>query len=86
MKDNKRIKIKVEIKQVKISKDKVLILMKDMNLYDTLEKERTKKRLKTLYFASFAHNLMTPINVMMGVSESVLDGSYELDPILYDLL
>ena len=59
--------------------------MKDMNLYNALEKERTKKRLKTLFFASFAHDLMTPINVIMAMSEETIAYT-ENQPVIHDML
>jgi signal transduction histidine kinase len=43
-----------------------------VSLYRELEKHRTKNRLKTLFFASFAHELMNPINIIGGMTEEAL--------------
>ena len=65
-------KKRVEIKCKKLTGGKNLIIIKDLNLYTELEKNRTKNNLKTLFFASFAHELVTPINIISGLNEEAI--------------
>jgi signal transduction histidine kinase len=56
----------------KIAHGKILVLLKDLSLYRELEKTRVKDRLKTLFFASMAHELLNPINIINGMNEEAL--------------
>ena len=62
----------MEIKFKKLAKGKLLVLLKDMSLYRELEKTRMKNRLKTLFFASIAHELLNPINIINGMNEDAM--------------
>jgi signal transduction histidine kinase len=49
-------------------------------LYTELEKNRTKNQLKTLFFASYAHELITPINIIKGMNEQAMFLAEGLNP------
>ena len=66
---NKR---RVEIKYKKLAYGKILVILKDLSLYSELEKNRTKNQLRSLFFASYAHELFTPINILQGMNEEAL--------------
>lgn len=62
----------MEVKCRKLAQGKILIILKDITLYKELEKHRTKNRLKTLFLASFAHELLTPINIINGMCDEAV--------------
>lgn len=66
-------KRRIELKCKRLTKGKLLVLLKDMSLYRELEKHRIKNRLKTLFYASIAHELLTPINIINGMNEDALN-------------
>lgn len=70
--ETKNMKRRIEMKCKKLTKGKLLVLLKDLSLYRELEKTRMKDRLKTIFFASIAHELLNPINIIKGMNDDAM--------------
>ncbi|CDW77788.1 multi-sensor hybrid histidine kinase [Stylonychia lemnae] len=52
-------------------KHQVLVLLQDLNKVREEEKSVVQNRMQTLYFASIAHDLRTPLNAMMSATQTL---------------
>lgn len=53
-----------------------LVEIIDITLISKYESQKSMEKMKTLYFASIAHDLRTPINTIMGTNQ-ILQIQYE---------
>lgn len=52
--------------------DLALITISDITKMKKYEKQKQIERIKTIYFASIAHDLRTPINSIMGTNHLLM--------------
>lgn len=70
IKNNKKIvDIQVSIYSEKNNDDLALVIISDITKMKKYEKQKQIDKLKTVYFASIAHDLRTPINSIMGTNQ-----------------
>lgn len=68
----KTIEMEVKLISYKNQPESALILITDITKVKEFEKRKQTDRFKTIYFASVAHDLRTPINAIMCINITLL--------------
>ncbi|CDW77828.1 multi-sensor hybrid histidine kinase [Stylonychia lemnae] len=61
--------LELQIQKIEDDKEQVLFLFKEVSSYKRLQFTKTKEKFTNLFLNTTAHNLFTPINGMIGVSQ-----------------
>ncbi len=69
--NNKSIEIEVKLINYKNQPESALILITDTTKVKKYEKQKQLDRFKTIYFASVAHDLRTPVNAVMCINQTI---------------
>ena len=53
------------------SKEKIIVTAQDLTDIEKLEKAKAQNKVTTVYFASVAHDLRSPINTILGLNSQI---------------
>lgn len=70
--NGKLIELEVKIIKYKNQPETALILITNITNVKKLEKQKQTNKFKTIYFASVAHDLRTPINSIMCINQTLM--------------